>query len=143
MFKFDEYQEIKKAYKEFNRLKKIAYAAERKIRPNDEDSKLLSKEAGANWDTFCANTFAKIIYDTFKDIRPKLYNRVKDCFLEWGQAFSDTWEKCDEGQKNELLSLVLEIGYGVYWLPEDYYDDQPMFKGIKWPTCHTKPFKCW
>jgi len=89
------------------------------------------------------NTFAKIIYDTFHDIKPKLYNRVKDHFMEWGEVFPYTWEKCDEGQSNELLSLVLEIGYGVYWLPEEYYDDKPMYKGVKWPTCHTKPFKCW
>jgi len=30
MFKFDKYPELKNAYKEFNRLKKIAYAAEKK-----------------------------------------------------------------------------------------------------------------
>ena len=38
MFKFDEYPEIKKAYREHNRLKRIVYSLEKKIRPDDKAS---------------------------------------------------------------------------------------------------------
>jgi len=143
MFKFDEYLEIKKAYREFNRLKKKTYTAEKKIKPDDEAGRLLWKEANANWGEFIQNNFALLIFDTFKDKKLKLYNRVKDCFVGWDQVFPDNWEKCDEKLRNDLLGLVLEIGYGSYWLPEEYYDDKSRYEGVKWPTCHTKPFKCW
>ena len=143
MFKFNEYPELKKAYREFNRLKRIAYAAEKKIRPNDEASRIPCEEADANWNAFCETTFALSVYNAFKDKKPKLYNKVKDCFFEWDQVFPDTWAKCDKKLKNDLLGLVLEIGYGRYWLPDEYYDDKPIGGGIPAPPTHTKPYKCW
>jgi hypothetical protein len=48
MFKFDEYPEIKKAYKEETRLKKIAYNLETKIWA-DGRGKEEADEAGNNW----------------------------------------------------------------------------------------------
>ena len=143
MFKFDEYPEIKKAYKEHNRLTRICDKAEKKIRPNDEESKLPCKEAFANLVAFNHNIFARLIYSTFNDKKPKLYNRVKDCILKWDKVFPDTFEKCDERLQIELLGLVLEIGYGVHWLPDEYYDDKPIGGGIPAPPTHTKPYKCW
>ena len=143
MFKFDEYPEIKKAYREHKRLLKVRRDAEKKIRPNDEDSKSPWKIAHKNVIEFNQDSFAKTVFNAFKDKTPKLYNQAKNCFAKWDQVFPEEWEDFDEGQKYELLSLVLEIGYGHYWLPDEYYDEKSRYEGVKWPQCHTKPFKCW
>ena len=143
MFKFDEYPEIKKAYREHNRLKRIVYSLEKKIRPDDKASEKLYDESFKKWDEFDRNEFALIIFKTFKDIKPKLYHRFDDCFVKWEEVFSDKWEELDEYKRNDLLGLVLEIGYGRYWLPDKYYDDKLIAGGIIPPKTHTKPFKCW
>ena len=142
MFKFNEYSEIKKAYREFTRLENRAYAAEKKIRPDDKASRIPCDEADAKWDAYFP-IFAQIIYDTFKDKKPRLYHSIKDYFIEWNNVFPDTFEKCDERLRIELLGLVLEIGYGTYWLPDEYYDDKPIGGSIPAPPTHTKPYKCW
>ena len=139
MFKFNEYPEIKKAFREFTRLKNRTYAAEKKIKPDDEASELAYDEAYANWDAFFP-LFAQIIYNTFKDKKPKLYHQFKDYFIEWDKVFPDTFEKRDEGLENNLLGLVLEIGYGNYWLPDEYYDDKPVSGCLPPPPTHTKPW---
>ena len=143
MFKFDEYPEIKKAYREHNRLKRIFNKAEKKISPEDEESRILADEAIKNLKAFNRNEFSLIIFKTFKDIKPKLYHRFDDCFAKWEEVFSDKWEELDEYKRNDLLGLVLEIGYGRYWLPDKYYDDKLIAGGIIPPKTHTKPFKCW
>ena len=142
MFKFNEYPELKKAYREFTRLENRVYAAEKKIRPNDKASELPWDEADANWGAFFP-IFAKSIFNTFKDKKPKLYHQFKDYYIEWDKLFPVTWEECDEKLQNDLLGLVLEIGYGRYWLPDEYYDDKPIGGGIPAPPTHTKPYKCW
>ena len=63
--------------------------------------------------------------------------------MKWEEVFSDKWEELDEYKRNDLLGLVLEIGYGRYWLPDKYYDDKLIAGGIIPPKTHTKPFKCW
>ena len=143
MFKIDEYPEIKKAYREHNRLKRIFDKVEKKIRPDDEESKLPASEALNNLDAFQQNEFTLLIYNAFKDIKPKLYHRFDDCFAKWEEVFSNKWEELDEYKRNDLLGLVLEIGYGRYWLPDKYYDDKLIAGGIIPPKTHTKPFKCW
>ena len=143
MFKFDEYPEIKKAYREHTRLSRISDKLERKILPDDEASKKLADEAIKKWSAFNQNEFALIIFKTFKDIKPKLYHRFDDCFVKWEEVFSDKWEELDEDQRIDLLGLVLELGYGDYWLPDKYYDDKLIAGGIIPPKTHTKPFKCW
>ena len=143
MFKFDEYPEIKKAYREHNRLIRIFDKVEKKIRPDDEESKLPASEALNNLDAFQQNEFTLLIYNAFKDIKPKLYHRFDDCFAKWEEVFSNKWEELDEDQRIDLLGLVLELGYGDYWLPDKYYDDKLIAGGIIPPKTHTKPFKCW
>ncbi len=138
MFKYDEYTEIKKAYREHNRLKKIVYSLEKKIRPDNEDSRILADEAFKKWDEFDQNQFALIIFKTFKDIKPKLYHHYEDYFVKWEEVFSDEWEELDEYKINDLLGLVLEIGYGRYWLPDKYYDDKPILGCLPAPPTHTK-----
>ena len=140
MFKFYEYPELEKAYREFTILKNKAYATEKKIRPNDEASRILSNEADANWDAFIQNVFAPLIFNTFKDKKPKLYNHVKNCFSKWDKLFPKKWEECDNGLRNDLLGLVLEIGYGSYWLPDEYYDDKLIEGCLPAPPTHTKPW---
>jgi len=142
MFKFDEYPEIKKAYEEQKRLNKILNKAEKRIKPNDEELRLKAQKAFDNLNSF-HDIFALLIYNTIQERKPKLYNRVKDSFSEWDQVFPNNWEKFDEGLKNDLVGLVLEIGYGSYWLPDEYYDEKPIDGCIPAPTTHTKPFKCW
>ena len=143
MFKFDEYPEIKKAYREHNRLKRIVYSLEKKIRPDDKASEKLYDESFKKWDEFDRNEFALIIFKTFKDIKPKLYHHYDDYFAKWKEVFPDKWEELDEYKRNDLLGLVLELGYGRYWLPDKYYDDTLISGGIIPPKTHTKPFKCW
>ena len=138
MFKFDEYPEIKKAYREHNRLIRIFDKVEKKIRPDDEESKLPASEALNNLDAFQQNEFTLLIYNAFKDIKPKLYHRFDDCFVKWEEVFSDKWEELDEYKRNDLLGLVLEIGYGRYWLPDKYYDDKPILGCLPAPPTHTK-----
>ena len=142
MFKFDEYPEIKKAYREYTRLNRILDKEERKIQPSDDDSRLSAQKAFDKLEAF-SDVFSLLIYNTFKCKKPKLYSQVKNCFAKWDKVFPDNWEDFNEGQKYELLSLVLEIGYGQYWLPDEYYDEKSRYEGVKWPQCHTKPFKCW
>ena len=139
MFKFDEYPEIKKAYREHNRLKRIVYSLEKKIRPDDKASEKLYDESFKKWDEFDRNEFALIIFKTFKDIKPKLYHRFDDCFVKWEEVFSDKWEELDEYKRNDLLGLVLELGYGRYWLPDKYYDDKPILGCLPAPRTHKKP----
>ncbi len=143
MFKIDEYPEIKKAYREHNRLKRIVYSLEKKIRPDDKASGKPYDEAFDKWVAFNRYEFALIIFKTFKEQKPKLYHRFDDCFVKWEEVFSDKWEELDEYKRNDLLGLVLEIGYGRYWLPDKYYDDKLIAGGIIPPKTHTKPFKCW
>lgn len=143
MFKIDEYPEIKKAYREHNRLKRIVYSLEKKIRPDDKASGKPYDEAFDKWVAFNRNEFALIIFKTFKEQKPKLYHRFDDCFAKWEEVFSDKWEELDENQRIDLLGLVLELGYGDYWLPDKYYDDKLIAGGIIPPKTHTKPFKCW
>ena len=143
MFKFDDYPEIKKAYREHSRLTRILYREEKRMRPDDEDSEIPWKIAHENLVDFNQNSFAKSVFNAFKDKKPKLYSQVKECFAKWDKVFPDNWEEFNEGQKYELLSLVLEIGYGQYWLPDEYYDDKLIDGCIKPPKTHTKPFKCW
>ena len=138
MFKIDEYPEIKKAYREHNRLKRIVYSLEKKIRPDDKASEKLYDESFKKWDEFDRNEFALIIFKTFKDIKPKLYHRFDDCFVKWEEVFSDKWEELDEYKRNDLLGLVLELGYGRYWLPDKYYDDKPILGCLPAPPTHTK-----
>ena len=139
MFKIDEYPEIKKAYREHNRLKRIVYSLEKKIRPDDKASEKLYDESFKKWDEFDRNEFALIIFKTFKDIKPKLYHRFDDCFVKWEEVFSDKWEELDEYKRNDLLGLVLELGYGRYWLPDKYYDDKPILGCLPAPRTHKKP----
>ncbi len=143
MFKIDEYPEIKKAYREHNRLKRIVYSLEKKIRPDDKASGKPYDEAFDKWVAFNRNEFALIIFKTFKEQKPKLYHRFDDCFAKWEEVFPETWEECGEDQRIDLLGLVLELGYGDYWLPDKYYDDKLIAGGIIPPKTHTKPFKCW
>ena len=143
MFKFDEYPEIKKAYREHNRLKRIVYSLEKKIRPDDKASGKPYDEAFDKWVAFNRYEFALIIFKTFKEQKPKLYHRFDDCFAKWEEVFPETWEECGEDQRIDLLGLVLELGYGDYWLPDKYYDDKLIAGGIIPPKTHTKPFKCW
>ena len=143
MFKFDEYPEIKKAYREHNRLKRIVYSLEKKIRPDDKASGKPYDEAFDKWVAFNRYEFALIIFKTFKEQKPKLYHRFDDCFAKWEEVFPETWEECGEDQRIDLLGLVLELGYGDYWLPDKYYDDTLIAGGIIPPKTHTKPFKCW
>ncbi len=143
MFKIDEYPEIKKAYREHNRLKRIVYSLEKKIRPDDKASGKPYDEAFDKWVAFNRYEFALIIFKTFKEQKPKLYHRFDDCFAKWEEVFPETWEECGEDQRIDLLGLVLELGYGDYWLPDKYYDDKLIAGGIIPPKTHTKPFKCW
>ena len=143
MFKIDEYPEIKKAYREHNRLKRIVYSLEKKIRPDDKASGKPYDEAFDKWVAFNRYEFALIIFKTFKEQKPKLYHRFDDCFAKWEEVFPETWEECGEDQRIDLLGLVLELGYGDYWLPDKYYDDTLIAGGIIPPKTHTKPFKCW
>ena len=138
MFKYDDYPELKKAFSEFTRLKNKCYALEKKIRPNDEASKIPCTEAGEKWHEFSQNNFALLIYNTFKDTKPKLYNHVKNRFSKWNKVFPKEWEQCDEGLRNDLLGLVLELGYGRYWLPDEYYDDKLIEECLPPPPTHTK-----
>lgn len=138
MFKIDEYPEIKKAYREHNRLKRIVYSLEKKIRPDDKASEKLYDESFKKWDEFDRNEFALIIFKTFKDIEPKLYHRFDDCFAKWEEVFPETWEECGEDQRIDLLGLVLELGYGDYWLPDKYYDDKPILGCLPAPPTHKK-----
>lgn len=140
MFKYDEYPEIKKAYEEFNRLKDRCYALEKKIRPNDEASQTRCKEADDNLDAFTRNVFAPLIYNTLKDKKPKLYNRIKERFVKWDQVFPKELTASDAELNNDLLGLVLEIGYGDYWLPDEYYDDKQIDGYFPAPPTHTKPW---
>ena len=141
MFKFDEYPEIKKAFRRRNQLSNRFYKAERRIRPNDEESKRPATEAIEEWSLFDKKEFALIVYNTFKEKKPRLYHQFKDYFLEWDQAFPASWEECNQEQKLNLLGLVLEIGCGSYWLPDEYYDDKPIDGCIPPPSTHTKPWK--
>ena len=138
MFKIDEYPEIKKAFREHTRLEKIVYNLEKKIRPDDKASEKPYDEAFKKWDEFDRNEFALIIFKTFKDIKPKLYNNIKDYFVKWKEAFPEKWEECGEDQRNALLGLVLELGYGEYWLPDKYYDDKPILGCLPAPPTHKK-----
>ncbi len=138
MFKIDEYPEIKKAYREHNRLKRIVYSLEKKIRPDDKASEKLYDESFKKWDEFDRNEFALIIFKTFKDIKPKLYHHYDDYFAKWKEVFPDKWEELDEYKRNDLLGLVLELGYGRYWLPDKYYDDKPILGCLPAPPTHKK-----
>ncbi len=139
MFKIDKFPEIKRAFHQHNRLSSIVYKADEKIRPDDEASKIPANEAFEKWDEFDQNEFALIIFNTFKDIKPKLYHHFMNYFSKWEEVFSETWEECDEDQINNLLGLVLEIGYGNYWLPNKYYDHKPLLGCLSAPRTHKKP----
>ena len=140
MFKFYEYPELEKAYREFERLENKAYSLEKKIRPNDEASRILCDEADANWGAFIKNVFAPLIYNMLKDKKPKLYNHIKNRFSKWDKVFPKEWEECDEDLQNDLLGLVLEIGWGRYWLPDTYYDAKLIEGCLPPPPTHTKPW---
>ena len=140
MFKFDEYPEIMKANREYKRLLRICNKEEKRIRPDDEDSKTPALKALDDLGAYSENIYAFIIYNTFKDKKPKLYHQFKDYFAKWEEVFPDKWEKFDEGLKNELLNLVFELGFGHYWLPDKYYDDKPIDGCLPAPPTHTKPW---
>ncbi|MDR2201346.1 MAG: hypothetical protein LBP26_01060 [Clostridiales bacterium] len=140
MFKFDEYPGIKKAYREHKRLVNTAYKLESKIRADDEKSEEPVEAAIVASEKFDYEVFAPVIFSVFKDIKPKLYNGLTNKFEKWDKVFPDEWEKFTRNEKSHLLGLVLEIGCGGYWLPNEYYDDTPKCKGMPWPTRHDKPF---
>lgn len=138
MFKYDEYPEIKKIYQERERLLKKQRIAGKKIRPDDEASEITWSEVHAALGILEQEKFALLIYNTFKDKKPKLYNNIKDYFAKWEEVIPETWEECDEDARGHLLGLVLEIGYGEYWLPDKYYDDKPLYGCLPAPPTHTK-----
>ena len=61
MFKIDEYPEIKKAYREHNRLKRIVYSLEKKIRPDDKASEKLYDESFKKWDVRYSLPYSGIV----------------------------------------------------------------------------------
>lgn len=140
MFKFDDYPEIKKAYKEYSRLTRISNTLIDKIQPDGKWRKE-SDEAFEELRKYEDNVFPLKVFEAFKDIKPMLYHQFKNRFEKWEKVFPDNWGECDDDHKANLMGLVLELS-GYYWLPEEYYNKEPRHKGITdWPTCHTKPYK--
>ena len=125
----------KKAGRRGNHRRRSGHNRQRRFKA----SKKLADEAIKKWSAFNQNEFALLIFKTFKDIKPKLYHHYDDYFAKWKEVFPDKWEELDEYKRNDLLGLVLELGYGRYWLPDKYYDDKPILGCLPAPRTHKKP----
>ena len=69
---------------------------------------------------FEKEVFAKAIFETFKNVKPKLHNRMKGGDFEWGEVFADSYEKLDWKQIRCLSGLISRNF--VYELPDEYYN---------------------
>lgn len=146
MFKFNDYPSIKEMHKKYL---KHDYASTKAL-INVVDKNVLGAEAkfekSMNKQDAFNLLYEKVIFDELIKEKPDIFDESKQKYkkwdsiiVKWKEAFPEKWEECGEDQRNDLLGLVLELGYGNYWLPNKYYDHKPLLGCLSAPRTHKKP----
>ena len=133
MFKYNDYPEIKKAYKKLNSLRNAMYKAEFAC----EKSGGANKSKEENWQKaydafvdFKLNVYAKLIYDFFTPIQPILIDKSTGEQKKWADIFSQNdFSELDTDRKKMLVLIVDDER--PYRLPDEYYDDKDWFEEQK------------
>jgi len=133
MFKFDEFPEIKEGHKKFRELEKKSYELEEK-KLYSFFGKLFEKlyekkeqQAMNEVVKYRYGVYSKIIFDVFKQIKPKLTKvNTKETF-QWNDIFDDDFAKLTNNQVRILTMLVEDER--PYVLPEEYYNDIDRMEG--------------
>ena len=153
MFKFEEYPEIEKAHKIFKRLDSASYAADVK----HENTNL--EKHYAQWSqsfekkiSYKRNEYAKIVFDTFVHIKPKLYNILTKKYEKWNTIFGKNYTFVENRQDDimsflndkEIIFVNIIEEEGRYRLPPEYYNEVDEFRLIaeqSWTKFYTKEVK--
>ncbi len=110
-FKFEEYPEIAKKYKEYEKLRKKLY---RTLHGSPDDAETLKKIH-----EFEHGDFPKMVFDIFNG---KIeYVMVGHTKKTWSEVIGNDYSKLTDEQK-ETLANIVDGGFYVL-LPREYYND--------------------
>lgn len=118
MFKFDNYPNIKKLHKTWEKLyNKSTHELVRIV-----DKKAFGAEARFNrlqkkTDDF-ELLYEKVIYEELVKEKPDIFNRRTEEFESWESLIGDDYDKIPS---KKILILLVEQHGGIYRLPDNYY----------------------
>ena len=126
MFKYDEFPEIKKAHKQYNRLVNRYLSMGIKYQ-RTEDENLYNEWGVAIQDAlkYRNEGYGKIVFDVFKKIKPDINDSIEGKIRTWDELYGQDFDKLSDTLKKSLSMLIEEER--PYRLPDEYYDDRPIY----------------